>query len=180
MTEKLVPAKEHKLVIMQSESKGPFKPKRTFGQRASDKMTGAMGSWGFLFTFFSFLVIWVAINAFFLVKFLKFGAFDPYPFILLNLFLSCLAAFQAPVILMSQNRQTEKDRKRFEYDYAVNRKAEKEIADMQKDLEIIKDLIKTVRADYELDKHSAKSIRTVERDVKQLLGKGSKKSKKRK
>jgi uncharacterized membrane protein len=69
------------------------------------------------------------------------GKWDPYPFILLNLFLSCLAAFQAPIILMSQNRTTERDRKRAEYDYAVNRKAEREIEDIQKDLEDIKKMI---------------------------------------
>ena len=69
------------------------------------------------------------------------GKWDPYPFILLNLFLSCLATFQAPVILMSQNRSAERDRTRAEYDYLINRKAEREIEDMQKDLEEIKKLI---------------------------------------
>ena len=73
------------------------------------------------------------------------GEWDPYPFILLNLFLSCLATFQAPVILMSQNRTTEMDRKRAEYDYAVNRKAEREIEDIQKDLEEIKNQISIYR-----------------------------------
>ena len=67
---------------------------------------------------------------------------DPYPFILLNLFLSCLATFQAPIILMSQNRQTERDRATAKYDYAVNRKAEREIQDMQKDLDEIKRMIR--------------------------------------
>ena len=79
----------------------------------------------------------ISANAYFLIQYQK-GAFDPYPFILLNLLLSCLAAIQAPIILMSQNRSSERDRLRAEYDYAVNRKAEKEIRDIKNDLSLIK------------------------------------------
>lgn len=97
--------------------------KLTFGERLSDKIAEFGGSWTFIICFFSFLVIWMFINVWILVK----KPFDPYPFILLNLILSCLAAIQAPIIMMSQNRQEKKDRKRAEQDYKVNLKAELEI-----------------------------------------------------
>lgn len=103
----------------------------TFGQRAADKMTQIAGSWGFILTFSAFLVLWMMVNTSWII----FGKiWDPRPFILLNLILSCLAAFQAPIILMSQNRQSQKDRQRSEYDYAVNRKAEREIQEIRKAL----------------------------------------------
>jgi len=100
-----------------------FDQKLTFGQRLSDKIADFGGSWGFIILFFSFLIIWIIINS--IVLLLK--SFDPYPFILLNLILSCLAAIQAPIILMSQNRQEARDRLRSEHDYRVNLKAELEI-----------------------------------------------------
>ena len=109
----------------------------TIGQRYADLLTRYAGSWGFIISLMFLLVIWIVINV---VVFIE--GWDPYPFILLNLILSCLAALQAPIILMSQNRQTERDRQRSEYDYAVNRKAEREIEDMQKDLHEIKRLLK--------------------------------------
>ncbi|TDQ18277.1 putative membrane protein [Algoriphagus boseongensis] len=95
----------------------------TFGDRLADKIASFGGSWTFITIFFSFLFIWMAINIFILVS----KPFDPYPFILLNLILSCLAAIQAPIIMMSQNRQESKDRKRAEHDYQINLKAELEI-----------------------------------------------------
>ena len=97
--------------------------KITFGQRLSDSIAKFGGSWKFIIFFMSFLIIWMIIN----VVFLTLHAFDPYPFILLNLILSCIAALQAPVIMMSQNRQEEKDRMRSLHDYQVNLKAEVEI-----------------------------------------------------
>ena len=97
--------------------------KLTFGQRLSDNIAKFGGSWKFIIFFMSFLIIWMIIN----VVFLTIRAFDPYPFILLNLILSCIAAIQAPVIMMSQNRQEEKDRMRSLHDYQVNLKAEVEI-----------------------------------------------------
>ena len=81
------------------------------------------GSWTFIIMFFAFIVIWMLINIWFLAT----KPFDPYPFILLNLLLSCLAAIQAPIIMMSQNRQEQKDRQRGEHDYKINLKAELEI-----------------------------------------------------
>ena len=95
----------------------------TMGQRVADKIASFGGSWIFIGFFFLFLFLWMAVNIFILFK----KPFDPYPFILLNLILSCLAAIQAPVIMMSQNRKEEKDRKRSENDYKVNLKAELEI-----------------------------------------------------
>lgn len=83
------------------------KEKYTFGQRAADTIAKFAGSWAFIFSFAGVLVLWMVINAILATK-----AFDPYPFILLNLVLSCVAAIQAPLIMMSQNRQEEKDRRR--------------------------------------------------------------------
>ena len=95
----------------------------SFGQRLADKVTTLGGSWRFIIIFGIFIFIWMVINIVFLLD----KGFDPYPFILLNLILSCLAALQAPVIMMSQNRQEEKDRERSKQDYMVNLKAELEI-----------------------------------------------------
>ena len=97
--------------------------KLTFGQKLSDNIAKFGGSWRFIIIFMSFLIIWMIINVIFLTA----RAFDPFPFILLNLILSCIAAIQAPVIMMSQNRQEEKDRMRSLNDYQVNLKAEVEI-----------------------------------------------------
>tara|TARA_Y100000310_G_scaffold279817_1_gene299168 strand:- start:19 stop:408 length:390 start_codon:yes stop_codon:yes gene_type:complete len=101
--------------------------KRTIGQKSADIVTKFVGSWGFIIVSAIFVTIWTALNIYGWVN-----AWDPYPFILLNLFLSILAAIQAPIILMSQNRQNEKDRVRTEYDYSVNRKAEKLIEELKK------------------------------------------------
>jgi uncharacterized membrane protein len=95
----------------------------TFGQRIADKVASFGGSWTFIITFFSFILVWILINLYFISK----KPFDPYPFILLNLLLSCLASIQAPIIMMSQNRQEQKDRQRSEHDYKINLKAELEI-----------------------------------------------------
>lgn len=95
----------------------------TFGERLADKIATFGGSWTFLITFFSVLMGWIILNVYIITT----KPFDPYPFILLNLILSCLAAVQAPVIMMSQNRQEQKDRSRAENDYKINLKAELEI-----------------------------------------------------
>jgi len=97
--------------------------KITFGQKVADKVADFGGSWTFIIFFFSFILIWMIINIWVLAT----KPFDPYPFILLNLILSCLAAIQAPIIMMSQNRQEQKDRQRSEHDYKINLKAELEI-----------------------------------------------------
>lgn len=97
--------------------------KITFGQRIADKIAAFGGSWSFIIAFFSFILLWMILNIWLLAT----KAFDPFPFILLNLILSCIAAIQAPVIMMSQNRQEQKDRQRSEHDYKINLKAELEI-----------------------------------------------------
>ncbi|MFN7777071.1 DUF1003 domain-containing protein [Flavobacterium sp.] len=96
---------------------------RTFGQRIADKVADFGGSWTFIISFFCFLLLWIAANVFWFHN----QGFDPYPFILLNLILSCIAALQAPIIMMSQNRQEEKDRERAKKDFVINLKAEHEI-----------------------------------------------------
>lgn len=105
------------------------KNKYSFGQKAADKIAKFAGSWGFIFSFVFILLFWMITNILLAAK-----AFDPYPFILLNLVLSCVAAIQAPLIMMSQNRQEEKDRKRAENDYKVNLKTEIMIEDLHKKL----------------------------------------------
>jgi uncharacterized membrane protein len=100
-----------------------FDQKLTVGERMADRLAEYAGSWRFITIFICTLVVWIVLNAFLLVS----RPFDPYPFILLNLVLSCLAAIQAPIIMMSQNRQESKDRLRAEHDYLVNLKAELEI-----------------------------------------------------
>jgi uncharacterized membrane protein len=109
--------------ILSSDISKQFEKKLTFGERLSDHIAEFGGSWKFLITFGAVLLIWIAINGVILVT----HAFDPYPFILLNLILSCLAAVQAPIIMMSQNRAEARDRLRAENDYKVNLKAELEI-----------------------------------------------------
>ena len=100
-----------------------FQQKLTIDNRLADKIASFAGSWTFIISFFIILLLWIGINAIVFI----WRPFDPYPFILLNLILSCLAAIQAPIILMSQNRQETKDRLRAEHDYVVNLKAELEI-----------------------------------------------------
>jgi CRP/FNR family transcriptional regulator, cyclic AMP receptor protein len=111
----------------------------TFGERIADAVAGFGGSWTFILTFLSVLVIYTAVNII-----LGKSAWDPYPFILLNLFLSMLAAIQAPVIMMSQNRQDTKDRLRSELDFDVNRRAESEIQGLARKLNLIGDKINDV------------------------------------
>ena len=95
----------------------------TVGQRIADHVATFGGSWTFIIVFFSFILLWILTNLWVVAH----RPFDPYPFILLNLILSCLAAIQAPIIMMSQNRQEQKDRQRAEHDYKINLKAELEI-----------------------------------------------------
>jgi uncharacterized membrane protein len=97
--------------------------KLTLGQRLADKIASFGGSWSFIIIFFSFILVWMGINVWVLAT----KPFDPFPFILLNLILSCLASIQAPIIMMSQNRKEQKDRQRGEHDYKINLKAELEI-----------------------------------------------------
>lgn len=113
--------REHE--ILASNVDAELEQSWTFGERLADRIASFGGSWTFLICFGVFLVVWIAINS----AVLLWRPLDPYPFIFLNLILSCLAAIQAPVIMMSQNRQEEKDRIRSRHDYQVNLKAELEI-----------------------------------------------------
>ena len=106
-------------------SESPATEIYTLGQRAADAIAKFAGSWAFIFSFTGVLLLWMVVNTI-----LAADAFDPFPFILLNLVLSCVAAIQAPLIMMSQNRQEEKDRRRAENDYKVNLKTEIMIEDL--------------------------------------------------
>ena len=106
-------------------SESPATEKYTLGRRAADAIAKFAGSWAFIFSFTGVLLLWMVVNTI-----LAADAFDPFPFILLNLVLSCVAAIQAPLIMMSQNRQEEKDRRRAENDYKVNLKTEIMIEDL--------------------------------------------------
>ena len=113
----------HQHEILASNIEEQFEQKLTFGERLSDQIASFGGSWRFIILFGVVLVVWIILNAALLVN----RGFDPYPFILLNLILSCLAAMQAPIIMMSQNRAELRDRLRSENDYKINLKAELEI-----------------------------------------------------
>lgn len=110
-----------------------YAEQRSFGERLSDRLAAFGGSWTFIMIFFAVLVVWMAFNLIAVQR----DVFDPYPFILLNLVLSCLAAIQAPIIMMSQNRQEAKDRLRSENDYRVNLKAELEIRHLHEKIDHI-------------------------------------------
>jgi uncharacterized membrane protein len=129
----------------------------TFGDRLSDKVASFGGSWKFIITFFSFMIVWIAMNAFFLGK----SEFDPYPFILLNLLLSCLAAIQAPIIMMSQNRVEAKDRTRSEHDYKINLKSELEIQLLHKKIDHL--LIHQNKRLLEMQRIQADMMETISR-----------------
>jgi uncharacterized membrane protein len=117
--------------ILSNDLSKQFEKKLTFGERLSDHIAEFGGSWKFLITFGAVLLVWIVVNGVLIVT----HAFDPYPFILLNLILSCLAAVQAPIIMMSQNRAESRDRLRAENDYKVNLKAELEIRHLHEKLD---------------------------------------------
>lgn len=119
MEAKVVKALRERTLVSDKLDESPS----TFGQRVADKVASFGGSWTFIISFVCFLLLWIGANVFYLAN----KGFDPYPFILLNLILSCIAALQAPVIMMSQNRQEEKDRERAQNDYMINLKSELEI-----------------------------------------------------
>lgn len=120
------------LLAKSKVSEKPDREKYSLGQKAADRIAKFAGSWAFIFSFTGILLLWMIINAVLASK-----AFDPYPFILLNLVLSCVAAIQAPLIMMSQNRQEEKDRRRAENDYKVNLKTEIMIEDLHNKMNTI-------------------------------------------
>ena len=115
-----------------SENTSRAAEKYTIGQRAADAIARFAGSWAFIFAFTGVLILWMVINTLLAAK-----AFDPFPFILLNLVLSCVAAIQAPLIMMSQNRQEAKDRERAENDFKVNLKSELIIDDLHRKMDLV-------------------------------------------
>jgi uncharacterized membrane protein len=117
--------------ILAENIEAQFQKKLSLGERLADRIADFGGSWTFIVLFGGFILIWIAINTIVLLM----RPFDPYPFILLNLMLSCLAAIQAPIIMMSQNRQEARDRLRSENDYRVNLKAELEIRHLHEKLD---------------------------------------------
>lgn len=104
----------------------------TFGEKMADKISAIAGSWFFIMLFVLFLILWIILNAFVLTE-----KVDPYPFILLNLVLSCISAIQAPIIMMSQNREAKKDSVRNQNDYIVDLKSELILEDLHRKLELI-------------------------------------------
>lgn len=122
---------EHLIGFSVDELEESYQSNLTFGERLSDKIAEFGGSWKFILSFLAMIVFWIAINSFALLN----THFDPFPFILLNLVLSCIAAIQAPIIMMSQNRQEAKDRLRAKNDYNINLKAEQEIRMLHKKIE---------------------------------------------
>jgi uncharacterized membrane protein len=132
----------------------------TKGQKISDKVASFGGSWKFIILFAIILFIWILFNSLTLTSNLK---FDPYPYILMNLILSCIAALQAPIIMMSQNRQEEKDRKRSENDYLINLKAELELRSLHQKVDLLLEeqiqmLIKSQAEQMEILKKLQKKI----------------------
>jgi len=126
-------------LMVKKDNKHPhpvYKAKLTFGQRASDELTSFCGSWYFIISILVVMAIWMVVNVMMMAY-----KWDPYPFILLNFVLSCLAALQAPIILMSQNREVERDRINAKYDYTINRQSKKGIDDIRKELVHIKKIL---------------------------------------
>lgn len=122
----------HQLINTELSKDSDKTDKLTFGQHAADSVARFAGSWAFIFSFIAIMVIWMVLNIV-----LKDKAFDAYPFILLNLVLSCIAAVQAPLIMMSQNRQEAKDRERAENDFKVNLKSELIIDDLHRKMDLV-------------------------------------------
>jgi uncharacterized membrane protein len=133
MRERRVIERVAKKVMMSGNSKAEHEEVPTFGEQLADRVASFGGSWTFMSIFAGVLLFWVALNSFMLAR-----AFDPYPYILLNLFLSMLASIQAPIIMMSQNRQAIKDRLNAAHDYEVNLKAEIEIMALHEKLDEIR------------------------------------------
>jgi uncharacterized membrane protein len=149
--------KDEKLIV--SNLLNPPQETLTKGQSLSDKIARFGGSWMFIITFFVILLVWIAYNSLTPAA----DSFDPYPFILMNLVLSCLAALQAPIIMMSQNRQEEKDRQRAQNDYLINLKAELEIRSLHQKMDlVIEDQLKTL---YEIQLKQMELLRDLQEQV---------------
>ena len=138
----------------------PPKEILTKGQNISDKVARFGGSWAFIISFFVILILWITFN----VVAIKQYEFDPYPFILMNLILSCIAALQAPIIMMSQNRQEEKDRQRSENDYLINLKAELEIRALHQKIDLL--LEEQIKVLFESQARQIELLKLIEEKIK--------------
>jgi len=132
----------------------------TKGQKISDRVASFGGSWAFIISFFIILAVWILFNTITPLK----DNFDPYPFILMNLILSCIAALQAPIIMMSQNRVEEKDRKRSENDYLVNLKAELEIKALHEKMDLL--LEEQIKILFETQAKQLKILESLQKNSK--------------
>jgi uncharacterized membrane protein len=137
----------------------PPKEILTKGQEISDKVARFGGSWAFILSFFFLLIVWILFN----VLSIQSMRFDPYPFILMNLILSCIAALQAPIIMMSQNRQEEKDRKRSENDYLINLKAEIEIRALNQKIDLL--LEEQIKVLFEIQAKQLELLKSIESKI---------------
>jgi len=134
------------------------------GQKISDKVARFGGSWRFIISFGVILTAWILFNALALMHW----RFDPYPFILMNLILSCIAALQAPIIMMSQNRQEEKDRKRGENDYLINLKAEMQIRSLHKKMDLLlEEQIKTL---FQMQEKQFQMMKDIKENINKAVG----------
>jgi uncharacterized membrane protein len=132
----------------------------TLGQRLADRVAEFGGSWMFIAIFFLVLLVWIGINS----VSLAFASFDPYPFILLNLVLSCIAALQAPIIMMSQNRKEEKDRRRARCDYMVNLKAEIEVRNLHSKLDLL--ISEQMKSLFEVQRAQMEALQDIQKQMK--------------
>ncbi|WP_343669838.1 DUF1003 domain-containing protein [Chitinophaga sp.] len=139
----------------------------TYGQKLADKIADFGGSWTFIIIFLSFILCWMALNIYWLAN----KGFDPYPFILLNLILSCLAALQAPVIMMSQNRQEEKDRIRAKNDYMINLKSELEVRILHEKIDHL--IIHQQQDMMEMQQTQVEMLSEMSAAIKKLSGEGN-------
>ncbi|ARM88703.1 hypothetical protein RHEC894_CH02414 [Rhizobium sp. CIAT894] len=130
--EKRVLARAHERKVISTDVNAALSAEASFGERVADGIARVGGSWSFILAFLAFLVVWTLINTIILAS----GAFDPYPFVFLNLILSMLAAIQAPIIMMSQNRQAERDHFEAAKDYEVNLKAELEVLSLHQKIDM--------------------------------------------
>lgn len=138
----------------------PPTEKLSNGQKISDKVANFGGSWAFIISFFVVLVLWILFNTLALKNY----EFDPYPFILMNLILSCIAALQAPIIMMSQNRQEEKDRKRSENDYLINLKSELEIRALNQKIDLL--LEEQIKILFDSQAKQLEILKNIEQKIK--------------
>ncbi len=147
---------EEKLITAKLEEKEENIP---LSSRLADKIAAFGGSWKFIITFLSLMMVWILAN----VYWLQSRTFDPYPFILLNLILSCIAALQAPVIMMSQNRQEEKDRDRSRNDYLINLKAEIELRNLHQKIDLI--IVEEMKALFDMQKEQLEVLERIENSL---------------